>query len=168
MQDLIKLLPLAYRAAARVARCRFLAEEASERALHQLTLSTLAGAPPANPEAWIRVVARRTALSLARKGWGQAFPLDENDVPFRLEGREPAPPRPAPRSGTAYVRERIAPSLSPRQLEALDAALSCPSTRAAARRCGMQPRDFRRSLTTITRKARRLFEAGAQGSLRPS
>ena len=44
------LLPVAYRAAARVVRSRLMAEEASERALHLLTVATLKGCPPHRPE----------------------------------------------------------------------------------------------------------------------
>jgi len=60
--------------------------------------------------------------------------------------------------GTDFVREHVQATLSPRQQDALHAALTCRSHRAAANSCGMQPRDFRRSMSSITRKARRLLE----------
>ena len=144
------LLPVAYRAASRVVRSRVLAEEAGERAFHLLTIAALRGCAPTRPEAWIRVVARRSACAILRSEWAktQAVDLEEilaQQTPFRQ-----------PRScGAEMVREHLHGSLSPRQWEALDAALHCNSTRAAARRCGMQPRDFRRSIKAISRKARR-------------
>ncbi len=143
------LLPLAYRAASRVIRSRHLAEEAGERAVHLLTLATLRGTPPSHPEAWLRVVAHRSACAILRSEWSRTQSLDLEEAP-------PLPaPVPVPRSISGdCVRERLADSLSPRQKDALDAAIACNSARAAARRCGMEPRDFRRSLGAITRKAR--------------
>src|SRR5262245_37793114 len=150
MHDPQSLLPVAYRAAASVIRSRVLAEEAGERAFHLLTLATLRGCAPSHPEAWLRVVARRSACAILRSEWARTHAVDLEEIlaqqtPFRQ-----------PRScGADTVREHLHGSLSPRQWQALDAALNCNSTRAAARRCGMQPRDFRRSLKAISRKARR-------------
>lgn len=153
MPDPQALLPVAYRAAARVVRNRFLAEEAGERAFHLLTLEMLRGRPPHHPEAWLRVVARRSACAILRSEWARTQTIDRDDIERVAERR------PEPKAGhVEMVRERIATALSPRQRDALDAALACNGTRAAARRCGMQPRDFRRSLGAIGRKARRALE----------
>jgi DNA-directed RNA polymerase specialized sigma24 family protein len=151
------LLPIAYRAAAQVVRSRVLAEEASERALHQLALQLIQGEPPEHPKAWLRTVARRTACALLNSDWGRTRTIDHTALQER-----PAPYRRPPASGCDFVRETLGEALSPRQRAALDAAVTCNSTRAAARTCGMQPRDFRRSLATISRKARELLADRAQ------
>jgi DNA-directed RNA polymerase specialized sigma24 family protein len=154
LSDPHALLPVAYRAAARVLRSRLMAEEAGERALHLLTLATLAGRPPQQPEAWLRVVARRSACALLRSEWARTQSLGQEE----LQAHQ-APYR-APRQHLGdYVREHLEAALSPRQRDAMDAALHCNGTRAAARRCGMQPRDFRRYLGAISRKARSALPA---------
>lgn len=143
------LLTIAYRAAAEVVRSPLLAEEAGERALHLLTLSLLQGEPPSHPRAWIRSVAKRSACQLLKSEWGKTRTIDHSSLANRQA------PYPIPRSaGFDIVRERVEPSLSPRQRAALCAAATCNTTRAAARSCGMSPRDFRRSLNSISRKAR--------------
>jgi hypothetical protein len=145
------LLPVAYRAALQVVRCRVLAEEAGERALHELTLATLQGQPPTHPKAWLRQVARRAACGLLRSDWGRTRAMEHGALQNQ--------PEPEPRRTFAdldRVREALESTLSPRQRDALRAARCCNGTRAAARSCGMQPRDFRRSLLAITRKARAL------------
>ncbi len=159
MHDPAKLLPVARRAAANIVRSGFLADEASERAVHQLTLATLAGRPPTNPEAWLRAVARRCVYSLLRKGWGRTLPLESgsNAVARETAWTEGLQAERKAR-GADFVREHVHATLSPRQQDALHAALTCRSHRAAASSCGMQPRDFRRSMSSITRKARRLLE----------
>jgi DNA-directed RNA polymerase specialized sigma24 family protein len=149
MPDPKSLLPLAYKAASRVVRSRILAEEAGERAFHLLTLAMLQGCPPSHPEAWLRVVARRSACAILRSEWARTQAIDFEEV----ECHE-APFREPRTIGADTVRERLQASLSPRQRDAFEAALSCNTTRAAARRCGMQPRDFRRSLGAISRKAK--------------
>ena len=150
MPDPKSLLPVAYRAASRVAKSRLLAEEAGERAFHLLTVATLRGRAPAHPERWLCVVARRSACALLRSEWGrtQALDLDEIiDMPAKFR---------QPRSfGVEVVREHMQDGLSPRQWDAVDAAMGCNTTRGAARCCGMDARDFRRSLNAISRKARR-------------
>lgn len=146
------LLPIAYRAAARVVHSPVLAEEASERAVHQLTLAILHGAAPERPEAWLRVVARRSACALLRSDWARTRAMDISE----LATTQAAWPH-APDHGASWVGEDLLTSLTPRQRDALDAAVRCNTTRAAARTCGMQPRDFRRSLGSITKKARRLL-----------
>lgn len=147
------LLPVAYRAALQVVRSPVLAEEASERAIHQLTVAYLEGTPPDSPKAWLRTVARRSACAILRSEWARTRAVD-------LEGVESAPrssgERPAVQS--CWVREHLAAALTPRQQEAFEAAISCNTTRAAARRCGMAPRDFRRSLRSISRRARQLLD----------
>lgn len=148
------LLPVAYRAAARVVRSRLLAEEASERAIHLLTLVSLRGSPPTHPEAWLRVVARRSACAILRSEWARTRAVDVSEI-----SAHEAPFQPPRQTAADVVRESLKATLSPRQNDALDAALSCNSTRAAARRCGMQPRDFRRSLGAISRKAKEAFAA---------
>ena len=47
---------IALRAASQVVRNPILAEEASERAIYQLTVALLDGSPPDYPEAWLRTV----------------------------------------------------------------------------------------------------------------
>lgn len=153
MQDPHRLLPIAYRAAARVVRCPLLAEEAGERALHQLTLAILDGFVPTHPEAWLRVVARRSACALLRSEWGRTRGIEPDEI--RAHQAPYRDPRPV---AGDFVRERVDASLTARQRAAFDAALTCNTTREAARTCGMQPRDFRRYLGAISRKARTAFE----------
>jgi DNA-directed RNA polymerase specialized sigma24 family protein len=160
LENLHDLLPIAYRAAARVVRNPVMAEEASERALHLLTLAMLHGCAPQRPEAWLKVVARRSACALLRSNWARTHAV-END---ELMACQAPYHRPKP-EGASCVREHLAGRLSPRQQAALDAALCCNGTRAAARRCGMQPRDFRRSLGEVSRKARRLLQDEVPPSL---
>ncbi len=149
MPDPHSLLPVAYRAAASVIRSRLLAEEASERAIHLLTLATLQGCPPHHPEAWLRVVARRSACAILRSAWARTQAVDQEEIQARQAPyRQPRP------LAADVVRERLQSTLTPRQRAAFEAAMSCNSTRAAAKRCGMQPRDFRRNLGAISRKAR--------------
>jgi DNA-directed RNA polymerase specialized sigma24 family protein len=150
------LLPIAYQAAARVVRSPLLAEEASERALHLLTVACLQGAAPQNPRAWVREVARRSACALLRSGWARTEPLNERDLsrPQRYRQSEPL---------GDWVRECLGCSLSHRQQAAWTAALSSNCVRAAAKSCGMQPRDFRRSLSRIGRKARALLRTRPGG-----
>ncbi|HEX6814001.1 MAG TPA: hypothetical protein VF384_20425 [Planctomycetota bacterium] len=117
----------------------------------------LQGCPPNHPVAWLRVVARRSACALLRTEWARTRRIDANQLP------DPQPPYAAPGpTGSALVRERLHGMLSPRQQDALDAAIHCNSTRAAARSCGMQPRDFRRSLFAISRKARQAVRLSAE------
>jgi DNA-directed RNA polymerase specialized sigma24 family protein len=148
------LLPIAYRAACQVVRCRLLAEEAGERAVHLFTVAMLQGCAPDHPKAWLRSVARRSALALLQSDWARQRSIEEAEM-----AACPAPFSSPYDSGVDFVRERLAASLSHRQRQALAAAVSCNSTRAAARSCGMQPRDFRRSLGTISRKARAMIAA---------
>lgn len=152
IQNLHSLLPIAYRAAAQVARSRLLAEEAGERALHLLTLSMIQGDPPEHPKAWLRSVAKRSACALLKSEWGRTRAIDsttlqEHQAPYRTPRDE----------GFDTVRESLQSHLPPRQQDALAAATSCNGTLAAARRCGMKPRDFRRSLHSISRKAKALL-----------
>ncbi|MBK8099655.1 MAG: sigma-70 family RNA polymerase sigma factor [Planctomycetes bacterium] len=148
-----ELLRIAYRAAAQVTNSPLVAEEAGERAVHRCTLAWLAGHPPRRPEAWVRVVARRTATQMAQTGWNQVEAFSDPNGPPDPLGRNPANTTPR----TPWRADAFADRLPPRQRQALTAALSCNTTRDAARACGMQPRDFRRQLATITRKARSLF-----------
>lgn len=153
MHDPYQLLPVAYRAAAAVAGNRVLAEEAGERAVHLLTLAVLEGTPPDHPVAWLRVVARRSACALLRSDWARTRPVAQEELATR-EATFQSPPT----ARREFVRERVAAGLTPRQRDALAAALTCNTTRAAARSCGMPPRDFRRYLDTISRKAQRALE----------
>lgn len=146
------LLPIAYRAAAQVVRSRTLAEEAGERAFHLLAIATLEGHPPEHPRAWLRRVARRAACALLKSSWARTRTMDAADLQLH-----PSRYR-APRAvGIDEVRERLSSCLSSRQSQALEAASHCNGTREAARSCGMQPRDFRRQLVAITRKAKAVF-----------
>lgn len=148
-----ELLRIAYRAASQVTDSPLVAEEAGERAVHRCTLAWLAGHPPRRPEAWVRVVARRTATQMAQTGWNQVEPFADPNGPPEPRGPNTAGPHPRP----VWRADDLAERLPPRQRQALSAALTCNTTRDAARACGMQPRDFRRQLATITRKARSLF-----------
>jgi hypothetical protein len=151
--DLKTLLPIAYRAASQVVRRRLLAEEASERAMHLFTVAVLEGHAPDHPHAWLRSVARRSAFALLKSDWARMKTLDDEDL------QQHQTPYRAPRSvGIEQLRENLEACLSPRQNDALAAAGRCNGTRAAARSCGMQPRDFRRHLVAITRKAQSVFE----------
>jgi hypothetical protein len=73
------------------------------------------------------------------------------------EVAEKQPAYAAPASQTSWIRESLQTALTPRQREALDAAMTCNTIRAAARTCGMAPRDFRRSLGSISRRAKALL-----------
>jgi DNA-directed RNA polymerase specialized sigma24 family protein len=161
LQNPHSFLPIAYRVASRIVSSPLLAEEASERAVHQLTLAMLQGCPPDRPEAWLRVVARRSACALLRSEWARMRPADLAEL---ASAQTPAP-FVHRRRRASWVRENLMTSLTPRQRDALDAAISCNTTRAAARTCGMQPRDFRRSLGSISKKARLLLESGPPPSL---
>lgn len=156
LSDPHSLLPTAYKAAVEVLHSPIMAEEASERAIHQLTLAILEGSPPDSPAAWLRVVARRSACALLRSEWARTKAMDLTDMPTQR-------PRVTPNHHASEVREALQENglrkaLTPRQRDALDAAITCNTMRAAARTCGMQPRDFRRSLGSISRRARALLE----------
>ena len=152
ISDPYSLLPTAYRAAAAVVNSHVMAEEASERAIHQLNLAILSGCPPDSPKAWLRVVARRSACALLRSEWGRTKAMDLSEVADhdRSEAR--------PDTHCSWIRERLPSALTSRQKDALNAALNCNTTRAAARACGMEPRDFRRSLGSISRRAKAILE----------
>ena len=160
ISDPYTLLPTAYRAAVEVLHSPIMAEEASERAIYQLTLAIMSGSPPDSPVAWLRVVARRSACALLRSEWARTKAMDLTDV------ATPQQRFPSTETNTSEVRETLHKTLknglhsalTPRQREALDAAISCNTMRAAARTCGMAPRDFRRSLGSISRRARALLQ----------
>ena len=153
MHDPHQLLPYAYRAASTVARSQLLAEEAGERAIHLLTLAVLDGSPPEHPKAWLRVVARRSASALLRSEWARTRSMSPEEISDRQ-----APYRQPRTTRTEFVCERIESTLTQRQRDALHAALTCNSTHAAARSCAMPPRDFRRCLGSICRRARQALE----------
>jgi|SRR5712671_6373581 len=150
-----RLKEIAYYTATRVLHNPMLAEEAGEEALHRFTLAVLAGRTPACPDAWIRVVARRCATGLAR-GPARMLPL-EHDPARAEEVRDGS----SPREVFDHLQARIQTLLTQRQRAALTAALTCKTTRSAARSIGMTPRDFRRYLAIIGRKARRCWLAAA-------
>lgn len=150
-----ELLPIAYRSAARVLRRRLLVEEAGERAVHLLLLATLQGTGPEHPKAWVRRVAYRSACALLRSDWSRTHSadldeIDANQAPYRQ-----------PRPGVAFVREHLGDHLDPHLKPVLQAAVTCNGTRAAARSCGLAPRDFRRRLDTISRRARAMLQHGS-------
>jgi len=143
-----RLLRIASRAASLVTRNPLVIEEAAERALHQLQVAFLTGSSIDYPEAWLCTVARRSALAMQRNAWARMQPIEEEDD-------MPVPePSPFPWSRDR-LRCAIRSVLTQRQRDALDAALTCRTTREAARTCHMNPRDFRRYLTAISRRARR-------------
>lgn len=147
MHDTQRLLRLAYRTASRIVHNPLLAEEAGERAVHRLQLAILAGQGPDRPEAWIRTVARRSACAILRNGWSHVQQIhnepvnDEEGVERRGRLRD-------------ELRSVVGPALTRRQRDALEAALACRTTRDAAKTCNMEPRDFRRYLDAISRRAR--------------
>jgi|GEM_PF-2745359 len=146
------LMPVAYRAASQVVQSPVLAQEASERAIHHLTVALLEGTPPESPEAWLRTVARRSACAILRSEWARTKAVDlagMAETPRTAGSRSPAQ--------SEWLREHLDAALTPRQREALKAAISCNTTRSAARTCGMEPRDFRRSLRSISQRARQLL-----------
>jgi hypothetical protein len=155
--DTIALQTLAYQAASRILRNPVLAEEAAERAMHQFTLTVLGGRVPDCPPAWVRVVARRFASALLRNGWSQTVPLQEEVCAARENVS-------ARHAQVDELCQQIEPQLTPRQREALSAAVTNHTTRGAARTCRMEPRDFRRYLATISRKARRCLGVEAAES----
>lgn len=146
-----QFLRAALHAAGQVVRCRVLAEEASERALHLLTLAHLHGRPPVHPHAWVRRVAQRAACGLLRSEWGRTRRVDEAVLQAHACTAPTTPGR-----TLEQLQAALEPALTPRQRQALAAIRTCNGTRAAARSCGMDPRDFRRSLLAISRKARAL------------
>jgi DNA-directed RNA polymerase specialized sigma24 family protein len=152
--DLAFFLRIAGRAASRILRSPVMVDEAAERAVHRLTLATLAGRRPERPAAWVRVVARRAACALLRTGWSSTQHFEEQnkiaDAPVCQS------------EGLDQFQAQLHEQLSPRQRDALVAALTCNTTRDAARSCGMKPRDFRRNLEVISRKAKRTISAGSQ------
>jgi DNA-directed RNA polymerase specialized sigma24 family protein len=162
LQNPHSFLPIAFRAASRIISSPVLAEEASERAVHQLTLAMLQGCTPDRPEAWLRVVARRSACALLRSEWARTRGVDFAEL---ANAQTPAPFAGHRRRRASWVRENLLTTLTPRQRDALDAAITCNTTRAAARTCGMQPRDFRRSLGSISRKAKLLLASDPAPSL---
>ena len=147
------LMPIAYRAASQIIRSPVLAQEASERAIHQLTVALLEGAAPDSPEAWLRTVARRSACAILRSEWARTRATDLDGVAAQPRTAGVRPPE-----QSDWIREHLEAVLTPRQRDALRAAISCNTTRAAARNCGMEPRDFRRSLRSISQRARQLLE----------
>ena len=148
------LLPIAYRAASQVVHSPVLAEEASERAVYQLTMACLEGSPPDSPRAWLRTVAKRAACAILRSEWARTKAMDLDGV---ADCARPAGSRHPQQS--EWVREHLAPTLTPRQREAFEAAITHNTTRAAARSCTMEPRDFRRSIAAISRRGRQLLES---------
>lgn len=160
-QDPHSLLPTAYQAAVEVVHNPVMAEEASERAIYQLTLALLSGDPPRSPRAWLRVVARRSACAILRSAWARTKAMDLSDV------ATPARPQSHGDGRSCWMRESLQVALTPRQREALDAAMTCNTTRSAARTCGMEPRDFRRSLGSISRRARALLAKQQAGNAGP-
>ncbi len=146
------LLRVAYRAAQQVVQSPVLAEEASERAIHELTLAILEGSPPHSPKAWLRTVARRSACAILRSEWARTKAMDLDGVADQPRTQA------APAAQSGWVREHLENALTERQRDAFRAAISCNTTRAAARTCGMEPRDFRRSLASISRRARQLLD----------
>lgn len=145
------LLSIACRSAARVLRRRLLVEEAGERAVHLLWLASLRGCRPDHPKAWVRRVAYRSACALLRSDWSRTRSADLDEI----ESAQ-APYR-APRPGVDFVREHLGKHLEPHLQPVLEAAVTCNGTRAAARCCGLAPRDFRRRLGTISRRARAML-----------
>lgn len=162
LHDTTHLLQVAYRTAARIVRNPLLAEEAGERAVHRLLLESLSGHAPAQPEAWIRTVARRSACAILRNGWARTLPFpDEDCIADEARGTRSRCRTPD------EVRSLLQHALTRRQTQALDAALTCPTTKDAARSCGMQPRDFRRYLAAITRRAHRELERAGNAGNQP-
>lgn len=142
---------LAYHTAGKFLNPPVLAEEAGEQALHLLVLQCLGGMAPQSPEAWIRVVTKRVAIAVRRSGWTRVLPLDEGELAAE------------PHAESAHARrdrmwDEVADRLTPRMREALWAARTHRQTCHAAAACGMHPRDFRRSLQSISKRVRRVLD----------
>ena len=143
-----RLLDLASRITRRILPSQMLAEEAAEQALHSYHLAVIAGEAPDQPEAWIRTVARRAACGLLRSQWTWTRRLaDETSLPAEERHR---------------TRQHTPEDLR----ELLGDALTNPTMRGAARGCQMQPRDFRRYMEAITRRARKQLTHHATGNHR--
>ena len=100
--------------------------------------------------------AKRRVTRRGERAWTRAADLAEVEA---QRGRD------AEASNTTATRRKrlqdalengLHDALTTRQQDALHAATSCNTMRAAARTCGMQPRDFRRSIGAISRRARAL------------
>ena len=101
-----------------------------------------------------RTVAKRAACAILRSEWARTKAMDLDGV---ADCARPAGSRHPQQS--EWVREHLAPTLTPRQREAFEAAITHNTTRAAARSCTMEPRDFRRSIAAISRRGRQLLES---------
>ncbi len=154
--DPARLLHVAYRAAARIVHNQVLAEEAGERAVHRFQLAVMAGQVPDKPEAWVRTVARRSACAILRNGWARMQPIAD-ECWVAADALAEGDRLRQHRAGDG-LRTVLGSALTPRQRDALEAALTSRTTRAAARSCGMEPRDFRRYLAAISRRAKRRFD----------
>ncbi|MEY3160936.1 MAG: hypothetical protein RIT25_927 [Planctomycetota bacterium] len=142
---------LAYHTAGKFLAPPVLAEEAGDQAIHLLVLQCLEGFAPRCPEAWIRVVAKRVAIGVRRSGWTRTLPLEEH-----LLATDPFAE--AAHTRRDLLWDEVADGLTPRMREALWAARTHRLTCQAAAACGMRPRDFRRSLRSICKRARRVLE----------
>jgi len=169
LADLYTLLPTAYRAAFEVVHSPIMAEEASERAIHQLTLAIMEGSPPQKPAAWLRVVAKRSACAILRGEWARTRAMDLSKVPTQRESQDQEAKQTTDRRQRldAARKDGLDSRLTARQRDALDAAMSCNTMRAAARTCDMQPRDFRRSIGSISRRARALPALASDHAMLP-
>lgn len=148
---------IAYHTAGRFLAAPVLAEEAGDQAIHLLVLQCLGGFAPRCPEAWVRVVAKRVAIGVRRSGWTRTLPLEEQQLAAEA-GADSA------HAHHDLLWDEVADGLTPRLREALLAARTHRRTRHAAAACGMRPRDFRRSLRSICKRARRVL-AGQQDAL---
>ncbi len=153
---------LALDEARRCVRNPLLAEEAAESACFALTVEVLGGRPPRCAAAWLRIVARRTAAGILRKGQSRCLTLDgvlldrlpaSRAAQLRAGGLR----REAWRRRFKLLHQPLMNRLTPRQNEVLDSVLHSATTRAAARRCGMSARDLRRSMQSISKHAREVM-----------
>jgi DNA-directed RNA polymerase specialized sigma24 family protein len=146
------LQAIALRSAGRVLNNPALAEEASERAMHQLLLSCLAGRPPTSPAAWVTVVARRFATTLSRSPRARMHCLDEQVIVIRPARED----RHRLRGAAEILLRRLCGRLTNRQRDVVAAALTHRTCHGAARACGMSTHDFRRHITAIGRRVRKI------------
>ncbi len=126
--------------------------------MHRFQLALLAGQAPDKPEAWVRTVARRSACALLRNGWARMQPIGDDALVVADRDADPT------RRYVDSLRNVCSHALTRRQHQVLEAALTCRTTRDAARTAAMEPRDFRRYLVAITRRARRELARAARGS----
>jgi DNA-directed RNA polymerase specialized sigma24 family protein len=150
------------------------AEEVAEQALFELVQLHLHGRPPVTPTAWLRGVVRNLAARWLASADARCVPLtlgsEDADEP---QGAAPETMRCSIASHAEdwhrqirALQPRLERSLTARQLRVLVAVRAGHGLRAAARACGMTPRDFRGAMRRIAAKAKALLGAAVPDAAR--